>query len=306
MPERLPPLNALRTFEAAARHLSFTAAAEELCVTAAAVSHQIRSLEEHLGTPLFHRFNRALVLTEAGTVLLPEVREAFARLQSATRGLRRREFAGPLTVSVPPSFAAKWLIPRLPHFRERCPEIEVRIASSSELVDFGREDVDLAIRYGKGNYPGLHTELLTATEFFPVCSPGLAHGEPPLIAPEDLRHFLLLHDEIPTALPVVPSWATWLKAAGVTEVDAGRGPRFNNSFLTLEMAIAGIGVALALSTLAAADLAEGRLVRPFAVSVPVDLCFFVVCPATACERPKVVAFREWLHEEITRSARTPG
>jgi LysR family transcriptional regulator, glycine cleavage system transcriptional activator len=306
MLERLPPLNALRTFEAAARHLSFTAAAEELCVTAAAVSHQIRSLEEHLGTALFRRSNRALALTEAGTLLLPEVREAFARLNNATRGLRRHAFAGPLTVAVPPSFAAKWLVPRLSRFRARCSDIEVRITSSSELVDFGREDADLAIRYGTGLYPGLHTELLTATEFFPVCSPKLAQGPPPLIAPDDLRHVVLLHDEIPTTLPTVPSWETWLKAAGATGVDAAQGPRFNTSFFTLEMALSGMGVALAQSTLVSADLAEGRLIRPFGVGLPVELSFFIVGPPGAFEKPKVKAFRDWLHEEMGNAVGASG
>jgi LysR family glycine cleavage system transcriptional activator len=294
MPERLPPLNALRTFEAAARHLSFTAAAEELCVTAAAVSHQIRSLEDHLGTELFHRSNRALVLTEAGMLLLPDVREAFARLINATRGLRRHAFAGPLTVAVSPSFAAKWLVPRLSGFRARCPDIEVALISASELVDFGREDVDLAIRYGTG----LHTELLTPTEFFPVCSPKLAQGPPPLAAPDDLRHVVLLHDEVPTALPMVPSWETWLKAAGVTGVDVAQGPRFNTSFFTLEMAVSGMGVALAQSTLVSADLAEGRLIRLFSVSIPVELSFFLVGPPATFEKPKVKAFRDWLHQEM--------
>src|SRR5215469_11771535 len=298
MPERLPPLNALRTFEAAARHLSFTAAAEELCVTAAAVSHQIRSLEEHLGTELFHRTNRSLVLTEAGMLLLPDVRDAFARLINATRGLRRHAIAGPLTVAVSPSFAAKWLVPRLSRFRARCPEIEVKLISSSELVDFGREDVDLAIRYGNGLYPGLHSELLTATEFFPVCSPKLARGPPPLVAPDDLRHVVLLHDEVPIALPMVPSWETWLRAAGVTGVDAAQGPRFNTSYFTLEMAVSGMGVALAQSTLVSADLAEGRLMRLFSVSIPVELSFFVVGPPATFEKPKVKAFRDWLHEEM--------
>ena len=302
MPERLPPLNALRTFEAAARHLSFTAAAEELFVTAAAVSHQIRSLEDHLGMELFHRSNRALALTDAGILLLPDVREAFALLTNAMRGLRRHAFVGPLTVAVPPSFAAKWLVPRLSRFRARCPDIEVTLISSSELVDFGREDLDLAIRYGTGLYPGLHTELLTATEFFPVCSPKLAPGPPPLIAPDDLRHVVLLHDEVPTALPMVPSWETWLKAAGVTGVDVSQGPRFNTSFFTLEMAIAGMGVALAQSTLVSSDLAEGRLIRLFSISIPVELSFFLVGPPATFEKPKVKAFRAWLHEEMQNVA----
>ena len=297
MVERLPPLNALRTFEAAARHLSFVEAADELCVSPAAVSHQIRMLEDHLGTALFHRSSRSLSLTEAGATLVPEVREAFARLNNATRELRRREFAGPLTVGVPPSFAGKWLIPRLPRFRERCPEIEVRVASASDLVDFGRNDVDVAIRYGKGKYPGLRSELLMATEHFPVCSPSLAAGDPPLRTPDDLRHFVLLHDEIPAGLPALPNWDTWLRAAGAKGVDTRSGPRFNNSFLTLEMAIAGNGVALALSALVSADLEDGRLVRPFALGLPSEFSFFVLYPPTSLEKPKIKMFRAWLHEE---------
>ena len=297
MVERLPPLNALRTFEAAARHLSFVEAADELCVSAAAVSHQIRLLEEHLGTELFHRSTRSLRLTDAGAALAPEVREAFARLNNAAREIRRREFAGPLTVGVPPSFAAKWLIPRLPRFRERCPEIEVRVASASELVDFGRNDIDVVIRYGNGKYPGLLSERLMTTEHFPVCSRSLAAGIPPLIAPDDLRHFVLLHDEIPGNLPKLPSWETWLRAAGARGVDASSGPRFNNSFLTLEMAIAGKGVALALSTLVLADLMDGRLVRPFSLGLPCEYSFFVVYPSTSREQPKIKTFHAWLHEE---------
>lgn len=297
MAERLPPLNALRTFEAAARHLSFVEAAEELCVSAAAVSHQIRMLEEHLGTPLFHRSSRSLSLTEAGATLVPEVREAFARLNNVTKELRRREFAGPLTVGVAPSFAAKWLVPRLPRFRERHPEIEVRVASASELVDFGRNDVDVVIRYGKGKYPGLRAEHLMTTEHFPVCSPSIVAGNSPLKTPDDLRNFVLLHDEIPATLPTLPTWNTWLRAAGANGVDANTGPRFNNSFLTLEMAIAGNGVALALSSLVSADLMDGRLMRPFAFSLPSEFSFFILYPPTSVEKPKIKTFCAWLHEE---------
>ena len=297
MTERLPPLNALRAFEAAARRLSFTEAAEELCVSAAAVSHQIRSLEDYLGTELFHRANRSLALTDAGMVLLPEIREAFARLNSATKGLRRHESAGPVTVALSPSFAAKWLVPRLPRFRKLWPDIEVKVAVSSGLVNFGQEDVDLAIRYGGGNYPGLHSELLMKTEFFPVCSPALMKkGVPSLRTPDDLSQFVLLHDD-PVYLPTQPNWQTWLQAAGVTGVDAKSGPHFNNSFLSLEMAIAGNGVALALSPLVAGDLAEGRLIRPFDLSLPNAFSFFFVCPAGCLRKQKVKTFRAWLLEE---------
>jgi LysR family glycine cleavage system transcriptional activator len=303
MANRLPPLNSLRAFEAVARHFSFTDAADELCVSTAAVSHQIRGLEEHLGAVLFHRSNRSLTLTPAGAILLPEIREAFVRLRNATAQLRRRELTGSLTIGVPPSFAAKWLIPRLPRLREYCPEFEVRIACASELVDFGRQNVDVAIRYGRGQYPGLHSELLMTTEFFPVCSPALAGGNPGLLVPNDLRHFVLLHDEIPAKLPTLPSWQTWLNAAGARLVDPSSGPRFDTSFLSLEMAIAGKGVALALSTLASRDLAERRLVRPFARSLPSEFAFFLVCPATSLEQLKIRTFRAWLLEE---AAGCPG
>jgi LysR family transcriptional regulator, glycine cleavage system transcriptional activator len=301
MPERLPPLNALRTFEVAARHLNFTVAAEELHVTAAAVSHQIRSLEDHLGVELFHRSGRSLTLTTAGQGLVPEIQHAFARIQSATRDVRVADAAASLTITVPPSFAAKWLIPRLPRFRDRYPNLEVKVTVSSGLADFGREDLDLAIRYGRGGYAGLHTERLLSAAYYPVCGPRLAAGPPPLQRPGDLRHAVLLHDEIPNALPEAPRWEAWLRAAGVSGVDASRGPQLNNSFLTIEMAILGVGVALAIDVLAATDVAKGRLVRPFDVALKVDLAFFLVCPPGALEKPRVRTFRKWLQEEATAS-----
>jgi LysR family glycine cleavage system transcriptional activator len=181
--------------------------------------------------------------------------------------------------------------------RERCPEIEIRIACASQLVDFGAQDVDVAIRYGRGKYPGLHSELLMMTEFFPVCSPALAGGNPRLLVPNDLQHFILLHDEIPAKLPTLPSWQTWLNAVGARVVDPSGGPRFDTSFLSLEMAIAGKGVALALSTLASGDLAERSLVRPFPRSLPSEYSFFLVCPEASLEQPKIRAFRAWLLEE---------
>ena len=297
MANRLPPLNSLRAFEAVARHFSFTEAADELCVSTAAVSHQIRALEEHLGTVLFLRSSRSLTLTPSGAILFPEIREAFVRLHNATAQLRRHEVTGTLSIGVPPSFAAKWLLPRLPRWREYCPEIEVRVACASELIDFGSHDVDVAIRYGRGNYPGLHSDLLMTTEFFPVCSPALAGGNPRLSVPNDLRHFILLHDEIPAKLSALPSWQTWLNAVGARLVDPSGGPRFDTSFLTLEMAIAGKGVALALSTLASGDLAERRLVRPFARSLPSEYSFFLACPEASLEQPKIRSFRAWLLEE---------
>lgn len=305
MSNRLPPLNSLRAFEAVARHFSFTEAADELCVSTGAISHQIRALEDHLGAVLFRRTSRSISLTPAGAALLPEIREAFVRLRNATAQLRRCETTGPLTIAVPPSFAAKWLLPRLPRLRQACPEIEVHIACASELVDFGAHDVDVAIRFGRGKYPGLHSDLLMTTEFFPVCSPLLIDGTPRLLVPNDLRHFVLLHDETPARLPTVPSWQTWLNAVGARMVDGGGGPRFNTSFLSLDMAIAGKGVALACSPLASSDLGEGRLVRPFARSVPSEFSFFIVCPETSLEQPKIRAFRAWLLKEAANGAGRP-
>jgi LysR family transcriptional regulator, glycine cleavage system transcriptional activator len=301
MSNRLPPLNALRVFEVAARHLNFTAAATELCVTSAAVSHQIRALEEHVGVTLFVRRSGALELTEAGAILLPEVREAFNRLHSAARGLRQHMATNTLNVSVPNSFAAKWLAPRLPSFHDLFPEIQVRVETSSELVDFARDDIDLAIRYGSGDYPCLHTELLSKSHYFPVCSPAVASGPPPLLRPKDLERCELLHDELPPQLPTTPVWRNWLDLASVTSVDADAGPRFNTSFFTIEMAVAGMGVALGQDILVAGDLASGRLVRPFSPAIDVGLSYYVVCTTASRHRREIVAFRTWLRDEMTRS-----
>ncbi|HET6518976.1 MAG TPA: transcriptional regulator GcvA [Geminicoccaceae bacterium] len=301
MGRRLPPLNALRAFEAAARHLSFTRAAEELHVTQAAVSHQIKALEEHLGVRLFRRLNRALLLTDAGQACLPGLSEAFDRMAEAVERLRVRDCAGPLTVSVPPGFAAKWLVPRLERFQELCPEIDVRVSATMRHVDFAREDVDLAVRYGAGRWPGLHAEPLLATEVFPVCAPTLPAGPRPLRTPDDLRHHALLHDDSAASIPGYPDWAMWLRAAGVAGgVDPSRGPRFNHANLVLEAAAAGRGVALALSAVAAADLAAGRLIRPFDLGVPTGFAYHVVCPPALADRPKVRAFCHWLRAEVER------
>ncbi len=301
MARRLPPLNALRAFEAAARHLSFTKAADELHVTPAAISHQIKALEEHLGLPLFRRLNRGLLLTDAGRACLPGLSDAFDLMAAAIEGLRAQDCSGPLTVSVPPAFAAKWLVPRLERFQERCPEIDVRVSATMRRVDFAREDVDVAIRYGAGRWPGVRAELLLPTEVFPVCAPTLPDGPRPLRTPQDLRHHVLLHDDSVASIPGYPDWAMWLRAAGVTEgFDPSRGPRFNHANLALEAAAGGRGVALTISALAAADLAAGRLIRPFELSVPTGFAYHVVCPPAVAERPKVRAFREWLRAEVER------
>lgn len=291
MSRRLPPLNALRAFEAAARHLSFTKAAEELFVTQAAVSHQIKALEDWLGAPLFLRQNRNLCLTEAGLAYLPSVRLAFDGLADATERLFRQDDGGALTVSTMPSLAAKWLVMRLGRFQERHPDIDVRLQTSSALVDFATQDVDVGIRFGVGHWPGLRAERLMDEEIFPVCSPGLIRRDRPLACPQDLRHYPLLHDDY------IINWRLWLDAAGVTGVDTSRGAVFNDSALMLQAATAGRGVALARHVLAADDLAAGRLVRLFDVALPGDFAYYVVAPPHYFQRPKVRAFRDWLFEE---------
>jgi len=289
---RLPPLGAVRAFEAAGRRLSFTKAAEELHVTQAAVSHQIRQLEAWLGLPLFRRGNRSVELTEPGRDYLAAASLALDLLAQATGRLVEREAGGQLAVSVLPSFAARWLVPRLGDFRERHPEIDVRIAASSDLVDFARDDVDLAIRYGSGGWPGLRAVRFLEEEIFPVCSPRLLQGARPLRVPADLAQHVLLHDDSEE------DWRRWLVAAGVAGVDATRGPVIDDSSMVLQAAVDGQGVALTRSALAALDLAAGRLVRPFDVSLRSRFAYWLVAPERAFERPKVKAFVDWVLEAV--------
>ena len=294
MARRLPPLNALRAFEAAARHLSFTRAAEELHVTQAAISHQVKGLEDWLGLLLFRRLNRALRLTDPGQSYMTAVRDALDLLDDATRRVLGQRDRGGLTVTTMDSFAASWLVPRLRRFRERHPEIEVRVTTSDRLVDLEHEGVDLAIRYGQGHYPDLHVERLLTEDFFPVCSPALLAGPHPLRQPKDLRHHILLHDDMTV------NWAVWLRVAGIVGVDPDRGPYFQHSYLVLAAAMNGEGVALGRSALVADALADGRLIKPFDISLPADYAYYVCCPKAQAERPAVAAFRAWLHEEAAR------
>jgi LysR family glycine cleavage system transcriptional activator len=297
MARRLPPLNALRAFETAGRLLSLSKAADELAVTPAAISHQVKALEDLLQVKLFRRLSRAVVLTDAGQALLPRLSEGFDRLAAAVEQMRARDRRGILTVSVAPSFTAKWLVPRLYRFQARLPDIDVRISSAIRLVDFARDDVDMAIRYGRGRYPGLRSERLLGNDIFPVCSPKLRKGPHPLRRPEDLRHHTLLHDEIPGDDLTPPRWEVWLSAAGVSGVDPTRGLRLDGSNLVIDAAIAGQGVALGKSTLAADDLAAGRLMRPFAFNISDRYAYYVVCPEGAAATPKIAAFRDWLFDE---------
>jgi LysR family transcriptional regulator, glycine cleavage system transcriptional activator len=291
MSARLPSLNGLRAFEAAARHLSFTQAASELNVTQTAISHQIKRLEHELGVRLFIRQNRALTLTAEASEYLPGVRAAFNDLRLATDRLLRREDDHVLTVSTLASLAAKWLLPRLSAFQEAHPGIDVRITTSATLVDFQRDNVDAAIRYGRGQWQGLRADWLMADEVFPVCSPALLKGGRPLRCPEDLRDHVLLH----TSNANSDDWRLWLTAAGLP-ADLSRQPgiTFDLIFMTIQAAIDGIGVAMGRTSYVQDDITKGRLVVPFKIALPADAGFYLVSPQGRRDTPKLAAFRKWL------------
>jgi LysR family glycine cleavage system transcriptional activator len=290
MTARLPSLNGLRAFEAAARHLSFTQAASELNVTQTAISHQIRRLEEELGIRLFIRKNRALALTPQARDYLPGVRAAFNDLRLATDRLLRKGDDNVLTVSTLASLAAKWLLPRLTAFQEAHPGIDVRITTSTALVEFRNGDVDAAIRYGRGNWPGLRAEWLMADEVFPVCSPALLSGKRPLQTAEDLRDHVLLHTSNNS-----DDWRQWLTAAGLpSDLSRLPGITFDLILMTVQAAIDGIGVAMGRTSYVQDDIAKGRLVVPFNIALPADAGFYLVSPEGVAEPPKLKAFRQWL------------
>ena len=304
MSRQLPPLNGLRAFEAAARHLSFAKAAEELNVTPAAISQQVKGLEAYYGVKLFRRMTRALILTDAGQAALPTLRDGFDMLADAASRIATHQSSATLTVSVTPSFGGKWLVPRLERFSSAHPEFDVRIDATESLANFASDDVDVAIRYGTGNYDGLHATCLMADAAFPVCSPALLQGSRPLRAPEDLRHHTLLHVQWKMQNELQPNWSMWLKTAGVDGVDVSRGPRFSYEGLSVQAAIEGMGVALALHSLVSDDLKAGRLVRPFPASVidATKFCYFLVCPHAHVDVAKVKSFREWLLLETENAA----
>ncbi|MCW2309234.1 transcriptional regulator GcvA [Rhodobium gokarnense] len=296
MTRALPPLNALRAFEAAARHLSFKLAADELNVTPAAVSHHVKALEEALGVDLFHRMTRALRLTDAGRAALPALTEGFNKLAEGVDQMRTFRESGLLTVSVSPSFGSMWLVPKLDRFRSRHPDIEIRIDGTDRLVDVAGGEVDVAIRYGPGGYKGLQVDYLFSQLNTPVCSPALMEGDNPLSRPEDLRHHTLLHIDWSDAQA---SWRMWLLAAGLHDIDATRGFHFTQESMAIEAALDGQGVALVGDRLVAGHLAAGRLVSPFKpdLNTPLNFCYYLLSGRDRLVRPKVAAFRDWLMEE---------
>lgn len=296
MPRRLPALNALKAFEAAARHGSFTSAAQELCVTQGAVSHQVKALEQQLGIKLFNRERQRLAITDAGRQYLNVVRDAFDRIAIGTEQLIQRQSSGVLTVSTSPDFAAKWLVNRLGRFAEVNSGIDLRISATLHHVDFAREDVDLAVRHGDGNWPGLDAVRLSPERLFAVCSPKLLMGRR-LNRPADVVMFPLLH------LEDWKAWGRWLEAAGVIGVDLSRGPSLNRASMLIDAAVDGQGIALARTTLAAWDLINGRLVRPFARTLPLSNTYWIVCPKATSSLPKITMFRNWLLSEASRDLR---
>jgi len=297
MARRIYPLNSLRAFEASARQLSFVKAAEELFVTPAAISQQVKLLEEYLGVQLFRRLPRGLLLAETGQVLLSELREVFLRLDKAMERVLESDSRGALTVSVAPMFAVKWLVPRLQKFDALYPNIDVRISSSLGVVDFQRDNFDVAIRLGRGKYPGLKSVKLFDESISPMCSPRLLEGENALHSPDDLRHHVLLHDDSLGFDTTAPNWDKWLEAVGARQIDTSRGPHFNQPDHALQAAIDGTGIVLGWQYLAADDLVAGRLVQPFSLVLPLGSAFYLVFPEAYVGRPKVAAFRDWLMEE---------
>ena len=297
MPRRLPPLNSLRAFEVVARHGTFRAAAEELHVTAAAVIQQVKMLEDHLGCKLLRRHSRGYSLTPDGAAGIEHLRSAFDQLSAAVDAMSAGGHRV-VTVSAVPSLCAEWLVPRLHRFAEQHPDIDVLLHPSVELVDLGHSRVDIGIRYGSGNYPGLVAERLFNDEIFPVYSPRLLKGRRPLKQPGDLKGLPLIHTEWTPETGHWPGWSDWLRAAGVTTgVNVGKGARFSDGALVIQAALSGQGVALGSKALALEHLAAGRLVRPFQLSLVTDFAYYIVCAKSRAEDPDLLAFRRWVLSE---------
>ena len=297
MSDRLPPLTALRAFEAAARHMSFAKAAEELNVTAAALSFQIKSLEEHLGHPVFRRLNRAVELTEAGRVLAPGASEGFSTLNAAWRTARRLGDQRHLTVTSGPGFTSLWLAPRLFSFAALHPEIELRLSASLKILDFDRDEVDVAIRYGRSSTEGLFTQSLGVEWATPMVSPALADR---LKSPEDLRDMVLLVDEVTEDVDAALSWKNWFAAAGLGVPDQ-QVASFNTPDLAVGAAIAGAGAIMGRVSLTEAALSDGRLVAPFDLTLNAENSYRIVCPPASATLPHVHAFIEWCRKEFAKT-----
>lgn len=314
MSYRLPPLNALRAFEVAARHLSFKKAADELSVTPTAISHQIRGLEDYLGFQLFKRLTRALELTAEGKAMLPKVREGIECFALAVENARQHQPRARLCVTCPPAFASRWLIPHLPNFNAAHPDISLHMSASVKVIDpkdsngiSGLEGYDpradepeIFIRFGHGRYAGCRTDELFAPAYTAVCSPRLLAGDRPLKVPADLKHHVLVHDDTVPELMGRPTWEEWMRIAGVTDVDPEAGMHFSDLGLVLSAAVDGVGVALASKPLIEAEIEAGRLVVPFDIVICRPQAYFLVIPEAVSDRPVVRVFRDWMLGEVAR------
>ena len=289
MPQPLPPLNALRAFEAAARHLSFTRAADEMNVTQAAISHQVKGLEERLGVKLFRRLPRRLLLTDEGQALLPYLRDAFNRIALAVDRISARSAIGTLTVSSMTTIVMTWLVPRLPRFQAAHPEIDVRLMTTQRLVDFAREDIDVGIRFGTGKWPGVKVERMFGEVLTPLCGKYFSEK---IASPADLRGLPLLRTT------EEEEWPIWFAAAGVKAIEFMRGPIFDSTMIAVQAAIDGLGVVLGPPSLFVDDIAAGRLFQPFPLAVETGKSYWFVVPDNAADRPKVKAFHDWVFAEI--------
>ena len=292
MQRRLPPLNSLRTFEAAARHLNFTNAAEELCVTQAAISHQIKALEGYLGAPLFIRSPRRLELTETGAKLLPVVQNALDTIGQTISTLRREDDVAPVSLAVAPSFAANWLLPRLDSFFLEHPKVELSLRHTNAPVDFTREPVDLAVTYGQGKWRGLLSEPILEIDFFPVCAPKFLHGEKTLTNVSDLKHFTLLHDSNHRG------WRDWLALTEETDIDPTRGTVIDDTNVLIQAAVDGLGVAMGSEPFVREHISTGRLVRPFETTLTTDYAYFAICPKEHLSRNEVRLVWDWLNRQV--------
>lgn len=292
---------ALRAFEAAARELSFTAAAAELVQTQGAISHQIRELESRLGMKLFNREGRGITLSEAGRLYLPFVREALSRLRDGARALHPSSAEHVLTVSCSPNFAQKWLVPRLGGFFDDNPSLDLRISASPQHVTFDGDGIDIAVRHGDGQWPELAVSRLCREWLFPVCSPRLEPAIASIKSIDDLRAYVLIHDQQRNGQR--DGWAHWLQANGAdpANFDLDRGPQLSQTSLAIDAAVSAQGIALARSALVDLDLAAGRLVRPLADEVPADFAYWIVCPHSQATEPKIARFREWLMGQACHS-----
>jgi len=290
MVRRLPPLNSLKSFEAAGRRLSFTRAAQERNVTQAAVSHQIKVIEEYLGVTLFVRTPRKLVLTEQGKTLLPDVIEAFDKVSNAIGAIKQEPSSKMISVRLAPSFAAKWLSPRLKYFWLQYPEIDLCLYHAHPAVDFDREEIDIAVTYGKGDWPGLVVDQILSLDFFPVCTPAFMSNDKPLSDIDNLRYYSLLHDAN------YECWADWLKLANIDEINASKGTIIDDTNVLIQAAVDGQGVALGSTTFVQDLLDSGKLIKPFDITLVNEFAYYIVCPETHLHNTSVQAFKNWLLE----------